>query len=168
MNGGFETEEGWYFPKTVAQAAYDQSLAHRGRRSARTGILSPLNNTLSYSSVWQQVAIPPSIERATLSFWIYPVNTGPIEDYHGGDLQLALLLDYPYWSMGASPVREKLLSLRSNSRTWTYYEFDLTSYAGRTLWLYFGTYNNGWAGSWGSPMAMYVDDVSLVVCPATD
>jgi hypothetical protein len=90
-----------------------------------------LNNVLSYSSIWQPVVIPSDVGKATLSFWVYPVNTGPIEDYHGGDLQLALLLDYPYWSMGFSPLRQTLLSLRSNSRTWTHYEYDLTSYAGR-------------------------------------
>ena len=164
VNGGFESQVGWVFPQTAAPAEYAQGVAHSGKQSVRTGILSPLNNVLSYSSIWQPVAIPADAEQATLSFWIYPVNTGPIEDYHGGDLQLALLLDYPYWSVGSSPVRQTLLALRSNSRTWTRYEYDLTPYAGRTLWLYFGTYNNGWAGSWGNPMAMYVDDVSLLAC----
>ncbi len=164
VNGGFESQEGWVFPQTAAPAEYAQGIAHSGKQSVRTGILSPLNNVLSYSSIWQPVVIPSDVGKATLSFWVYPVNTGPIEDYHGGDLQLALLLDYPYWSMGFSPLRQTLLSLRSNSRTWTHYEYDLTSYAGRKIWLYFGTYNNGWAGSWGSPMAMYVDDVSLLAC----
>ena len=164
VNGGFENQDGWTFPLTTVSGAYDHNLAHTGKQSARLGIISLLHNELSYSSVWQQVTIPADTTSATYSFWAYPLNTGPIEDYRGGDLQLALLLDYPYWSIAPSPLRETLLSIRSDNRTWTFYEFDLAAYAGRTLWLYFGTYNNGWTASWGSSMAMFIDDVSLRVC----
>jgi len=163
-NGSFEGDDGWYIPATQFTAGYDVSIAHSGSRSARTGILNPLQNVYSYSSVWQQINIPANVTRATLSFWLYPTNNGPIENYTGGDLQMSMLVDYPNWGYALSPVRETLVSTRSDSRTWTKYQFELNKYAGQTLWLYFGTYNNGWAASWGSPMAMFVDDVSLVVC----
>ncbi len=55
-----------------------------------------------------------------------------------------------------------LVKQQSNAQTWTPYEFDLSLYAGRTFYLYFGVYNNGT----GNVTAMYVDDVSLQVCPA--
>jgi hypothetical protein len=34
------------------------------------------------------------------------------------------------------------------------------AYAGRTIKLHFGAYNNGWGGATG----MYLDDVSLELC----
>ena len=45
---------------------------------------------------------------------------------------------------------------------WTPYEFELRDHAGQTVKLYFDAFNNG---HWGVT-AMYVDDVSLQVCPA--
>jgi hypothetical protein len=56
---------------------------------------------------------------------------------------------------------EPLLSMRSNSSTWEYFEFNLAGYAGKTIELYFGVYNNGTDGI----TAMYVDDVALTSCP---
>ena len=56
---------------------------------------------------------------------------------------------------------EPLLSMRSNTMIWDYIEFNLIGYAGRTIELYFGVYNNGSDGI----TAMYVDEVSLTSCP---
>jgi hypothetical protein len=51
----------------------------------------------------------------------------------------------------------------SDTRAWTPYEFNLQNYAGQTtIRLYFGVYNNGSGGV----TVMYMDDVSLQVCPA--
>ena len=39
--------------------------------------------------------------------------------------------------------------------------YDMTSYAGQTVRLYFGAFNDGD----GAATGMYVDEVSLVACP---
>ena len=49
----------------------------------------------------------------------------------------------------------------SDSRAWTEYQFNLAAYAGKTIWLHFGTYNDGLDGI----SSMFVDDVSLDICP---
>jgi bacillopeptidase F (M6 metalloprotease family) len=54
----------------------------------------------------------------------------------------------------------RLLWQRRNDQVWMYHQFDLMAYAGRTVKLYFGAYNDGAGGVTG----MYVDDVSLEVC----
>lgn len=48
----------------------------------------------------------------------------------------------------------------SDAQIWIHKEYDLMHYAGRTIQLYFGVFNDGE----GCAMAMYVDDVSLEVC----
>jgi bacillopeptidase F (M6 metalloprotease family) len=47
----------------------------------------------------------------------------------------------------------------SNAESWGAHAFDLTAYAGQTLRLHFGVYNDGADGQTG----MYVDNVALVV-----
>ncbi len=47
-----------------------------------------------------------------------------------------------------------------NSRSWEYFTFNVSNHIGRTIWVEFGTYNDGdYAKS-----AMYLDDVVLDVC----
>ena len=55
---------------------------------------------------------------------------------------------------------DTVLWQRSNDQAWTYHEADLLEYAGQTIKLHFGVYNDGVGGATG----MYVDDVSLVLC----
>jgi len=165
-NGGFENDAGWYLPITVYKAGYDTSLvthdvtaiytieeAHTGSRSVRTGVVDPVHNVYSYSSAWQQVTIPAGASKATLRFWLYPQSNGPVEG-RGGDVELILILNSNKKEI-ERPVME-----RSDGRSWKLYEFDLKKYAGQTIWIYFGVYNNGYS----SNMAMYVDDVSLEAC----
>jgi len=163
VNGGFETDEAWYLPATRYTAGYDiiylqeatanysTEEVHSGGRSMRTGILDPLKNVYSYSSAWQQVSIPANATSANLSFWLFQRSVDGIDGY---DVQLMLLLD------SNKREFERPVNVRSDSRTWTQYQFDLKKYAGKTVWVYFGTYNNGW----NSTMAMYTDDVSLMIC----
>jgi bacillopeptidase F (M6 metalloprotease family) len=49
---------------------------------------------------------------------------------------------------------------RQDNRAWGFHEFDLAEYAGQTIKLHFGAYNDGL----GAVTAMYVDDVSLEIC----
>ena len=56
---------------------------------------------------------------------------------------------------------DTLVWQRSNEQYWRFMQFNLKPYAGLTIQLQWGSYNNGWDGV----TAMYVDDVSLLACP---
>jgi hypothetical protein len=169
-NGSFETTADWYIPITEFSAAYTTDQAHTGTRSMRTGIPFAAYNRYSYSDAGQAVSIPANTTSATLGLWVYPVSTEvtnqvlPSSQPTGGmfgteamanDVQYVLILDaYGNWV-------DTLLWQRSNAQAWTYHQFDLTKYAGYTIRVQFGTYNDGLGGV----TSMYVDDVSLQACP---
>jgi hypothetical protein len=171
-NGGFEDDGGWEIPDTLYPAAYTTAMTHTGKRSMRIGIVEPADNRYSYSSVRQAVTIPTDVVSATLHFWIYPVSgesparfvvprrplAATVEQLVlASDRQYVLVLDeYGQWL-------NTLLWQRTNDQQWTFHEFDLMTYAGQTIKLHFGAYNDGADGV----TAMYVDDVSLEVCAKT-
>ena len=49
----------------------------------------------------------------------------------------------------------------SNAQKWQEHSYDLTPWAGQTVSLQWGVYNDGMGGQ----TAMYVDDVSLPIAP---
>jgi serine protease len=149
VNGGFETSGGWIFGYTPRPGDYATNIVHSGARSARLGIVSG-PDIYSYSSVWQAVAIPPGVRRATLTYWIYPIS----QDTYPRDLQMVLVLNDQFRVL---TYAERMLS---NSQQWTQRSYDMTRYAGRTVMVYFGVLNQGWTGR---TSAMYVDDVALTV-----
>ena len=55
---------------------------------------------------------------------------------------------------------ETLLWTRSNEQTWGLYQFNLSKYAGQTVRVQAGVYNDGLGGV----TALYIDDVSLELC----
>ncbi len=168
-NGSFETDGYWELPITAYPAAYTSAAAHYGYRAMRVGILNPADNRYSYSSARQLVTIPANAASATLRFWLYPVSGEPPANLSlparlltlmtqdatlYGDAQYVDLLDQnDQWLT-------ELLWQRRNDQVWMYHQFDLMAYAGQTIKLYFGAYNDGAGGVTG----MYVDDVSLEVC----
>jgi hypothetical protein len=171
VNGGFETQDSsWLLPITPMPADYSTDQFNTGAWSMRTGIVDPDMNVNSFSSALQRVSIPKDATSADLSFYLYqesdedtnlliPESIETVlapsamkRDY--GDAQWVLILDQHLREL------ERLVSTRSNEQSWRQYEFDLSAYAGRTVLLYFGTFNNGWDGS----TAMYVDDVVLDIC----
>jgi hypothetical protein len=171
VNGSFESSSSWEFPVTEYTAGYDTSQAHSGSRSARTGITNPADNRFSYSSTRQKVSIPAGTSSAYLSFWVKsfsasagvlslpakpeigaPLNEIPM----ASDVQYVLVLDEAF------NIIDTLIWHLSNNQVWTEYQFNLTKFAGRTIWLHFGTYNDGYYGI----SSMFVDDVSLDICPA--
>lgn len=169
-NGGFETTADWYIPITEFSAAYSTDQAHTGTRSMRTGIIYAAHNRYSYSDAGQAVSIPSNTTSATLGLWVYPISTEvtnralpssqPSGELFGteamaNDVQYVLILDaYGNWI-------DTLLWQRSDAQAWTYHEYDLTKYAGYSIRVQFGTYNDGLGGV----SSMYVDDVSLQACP---
>jgi serine protease len=149
VNGGFETDGGWSFGVTQIPGDYSTTVAHSGVRSARLGIAQGYD-IYGYSSVWQPVTIPAGITRATLTYWTYPVSS----DMYPRDLQMVLLLDDRLFVIGQ--VEQSL----SNVQQWIPGSYDLTPYAGRTVNIYFGVFNNGGTGR---TTALYVDDVSVII-----
>jgi hypothetical protein len=169
-NGGFESNTAWERPTTAHTAAYSTAQAHNGSRSMRIGIVDPADNRYAYSSARQWVTIPAGASTAKLGFWLYALSSeaskgaltpparplaasvedAPLKD----DAQYLLILDENEdWI-------DTILWQRRDDGAWTYHEADLLDYAGRTIKLHFGAFNDGLDGV----TAMYVDDVSLQVC----
>jgi hypothetical protein len=142
-NGGFELDQGW----ATHQATFDLTRVRSGARSARVGILLGEPGS-GYSSVRQQIQLP-SGQSAVLRLWVS--SAGGID---GVDYHYVVIYDEDR----STVIRH---TWRSGSQDWTQKEFDLSSHWGQSLLLYIGTFNDGS----GSPAAMYVDDVSLEVCP---
>ena len=183
-NGSFENDNAWQFPITPYSASYTTDAAHTGSRSARTGILNSTDNVYAYSSTRQLVTIPSDIDSANLRVWLYPIsgevltNAQTLEGMYplaarpttaefettwiAGDVQYVLILD-----PGPDPedvvddtLLETLMWMRSDAQQWQMYSFDISEYAGETIKVQVGTYNDGYGGV----SAMYADDVSLEIC----
>lgn len=168
-NNSFENNLSWYIPATAFSAGYSTALAHTGLRSMRTGIINYYHNRYSYSDFGQVVSIPAGSTSATLGMWLYTRSTEATslllpdqpaaaefgEVAMAGDVQYLLILDY--WGNWI----DTLIWQRANEGYWKYVSFSLKKYAGSTIKLQWGTYNDGWGGV----TSMFVDDVSLIACP---
>lgn len=169
-NSGFEATRDWIIPLTEYPADYSTGRAHSSDRSMRTGILKTLDNRYSYSDARQPVTIPEDATSVILRIWLYPINTEvakvpvpPIpnpstfkfgEEPLAGDVQYILILNhYSDWI-------DTLFWQRRDDSAWIYYQFNLLKYAGDTIQIHFGSYNDGYGGI----TAMYVDDAELEVC----
>jgi hypothetical protein len=153
VNGGFETDEAWYIGWTPRPAVYSIQVVHGGARSMRLGITDQ-GDYPSYSTIWQKVTIPFDAYYAALSFWYYPLS----QDTIGRDWQEALILDANLYPLA------QVVKVNSNSQTWTYHTFDLMSYRGQTIAIYFNVHNDG---EGDRKTAMYLDDVSVAVRDGT-
>jgi hypothetical protein len=167
-NGGFESTGDWVIPATVKTAGYSPALAHSGTRSMRAGIVAPDPPLHSYSSFQQTVTIPSNATSATLRFWLYPRSSGTTAQggptrpvpatvqraLHMGDAQYLLILNQSGAWIGTAFWE------RRSDNAWVSRQYDLMGYAGQTIKLHFGVYNNGYGGI----TSMHVDDVSLQVC----
>ncbi len=150
-NGGFETTGGWQFGASEVPAQVVTSTAHSGTHSLQLGITGGANSE-SYSSARQTVTIPPGASQVTLSYWVYAQANNPSA---GDTMELALL------SEDGSVVLAKPWESHSDNRVWNQMAFDLSSWQGQTIQLYFNVYNDGKGGK----TSMFLDDVSLTACP---
>ena len=170
INGDFSATSGWTIPLTDYPAGYSNVQYRSPFRSMRTGIVFSADNTFSYSDFRQKVTIPAGSSQAALSMWVYRLSSGttaqsepeaiaptgmPFTDtILSDDVQYLLVLDHNMnWI-------DTLIWQRTNNTVWTNLQFSLKAYAGRTIYLQWGSFNNGNGGV----TAMYVDDVSLQVC----
>ena len=148
INGGFESDGGWALNQL---AIYNTDEVHSGARSARVGILPDgLGGGDSINSSVMQVVTLTVGSNATLWLWVYPIG-------EGGDLG-----DYHYVGLrDQSDVYHALEHWRSDTQTWEQQQHDLSAYAGQVVRLYIGTRNDGDDDT----AALYVDDITLEVCP---
>jgi hypothetical protein len=167
-NGSFEHWGGWHIPITAYSAGYSTAQARTGAWSMRLGIPPGGTHVESYSDTNQTVYIPTDTRSAKLVYWAYRLsgNPGPVptpaprllgEELSaatmGHDVQYLLILNTnDTWI-------DSLMWEASDYPFWTRYEYDLTSYAGRTIKLHFGVYNTGTGGR----TSMYIDNVQLLV-----
>jgi len=156
LNGSFERDEGWGLPSEKSQPAavalvgFEQ--AYRGARVAALNPAEGAKNPSGHAFLRQKVNIPKNVTSAALRFMLYPFSHAKLDSK--GDSQLVLILDQH------QKEKERLANLHSDERQWKSYQVDVSKYAGQTIWIYFGTYNNGKDGVAG----LYVDDVSLQIC----
>ena len=169
VNGGFEDNVWWTSPASDTPAVYSTDVAHSGVRSARTGILNIANNIYSYSSLRTPlIGVPGDATSVILRLWLYPKSgeaattlqpSAPsLGDF--GDAATAYDAQYVVILDDSGNLLETLLWMRSNNQMWTYHEFNLTKWAGQSIKIQIGTYNDGSDGV----TSLYVDDVSLESC----
>ncbi len=147
-NGGFEQEGGWVIHNTSYPARAVTQPVYAGRKALQTGIENPSANVYSFSSVEQTLFVPTG-DRAILRYqYLARVTTG----------------DYAYVFLRPEGGWWRVLQvLRGPTDGWQEAVHDLSAYAGRSITLRFGTYNDGR----DQVSAMYVDEVSLQVCGET-
>jgi hypothetical protein len=149
-NSGFEDDTAWVIGVTPRPARYTTEQAHSGSRSVLLGLKPGESDVHSYSSVRQAITVPAAIDRATLTFWYYPLS-----DLDAGDYQECLLLDQEGSTLAI------LLRTNVDTAAWTSLSYDLSAYAGQTVQVYLDAYNDGD----GSGVAgFYLDDVSVEAC----
>ena len=150
QNPGFETGSfsGWTTGGGIAPTLSTQ-VTHSGSWSALLGATTtPEVNGDSF--VYQTIAIPSSATKATLNFFYYPATDDTIEFAY----QECLIRNTSGTTLATA------LQVASNARGWKEVTFDLTSYIGQSIQLYFAAHGNGYSKDY---IYMYVDDVSMTV-----
>ncbi len=150
QNGGFETGTfadwktgGAITPKvTTAQA-------QSGSYSALLGQTSK-PEVDGNSDIYQTITIPSSATKVTLNFYYYPGTNDTIEYAY----QECLIQNT------SGSTLATVLKVANNSRGWKEVTYDLTSYAGETIRVYFAVHGNGYSSDY---IYMYLDNVSVTV-----
>jgi len=149
QNGGFETGTlaNWT-TGGVAVPTISTVQKHSGTYSALDGASSggePNGDDFLY----QTITIPGTATKATLTFWYWPATTDTITyDWQEAQVQN---------TSGATLAQ--IIKVCSNAQAWTQVTYDLTSYKGQTIRIYFNDHQDGF----GDLTYMYVDDVSVTV-----
>jgi hypothetical protein len=149
QNGGFETGTlanwtagGVYLPFTTTVQK------HAGTYSAQLGASSG-SEPNGDSSLYQTIAIPSTATKATLTFYYWPSTTDTITyDWQEAQVQNT-----------SGTTLAQIMKVASNTQTWTLVTYDLTSYKGQTIRVYFNDHQDGF----GDLTYMYLDDVSVTV-----
>jgi hypothetical protein len=149
VNGGFET--GTFSSWTTGGAAVptiSTAQKHSGTYSALDGASSGSEpNGDDY--LYQTITVPSTATKATLTFWYWPATSDTIQyDWQEAQVQNT-----------SGTMLAQIMKVCSNTQAWTQVTYDLTSYKGQTIRIYFNDHQDGY----GDLTYMYVDDVSVTV-----
>ena len=143
QNPGFETGSLSSWSASGAFLPVVSTTAHTGSYSARLGSTSAVNGN---STLTQTVTVPSGT--STLSFWYQPHCTDTIT-YDQIQMQIRST---------AGATLATVLNVCSNSGAWTQVSFNVSTYAGQTVVLWFNDHDDGYATD---PTYFLLDDVSL-------
>lgn len=179
-NGTMEADAYWQMPVTPHKARYTTVDKHGGARSVRLGIEPGSADVYSYSSAYQLVTIPANADQVTLKFWARRFtqettrgDVDPTADLYDPGAVIEETIDWARGERAKEDYQEvlilsqgcynwlaTLMRTRSNDGVWTEYTYDVSTFAGQKIVVYFDVINDGdGQRSW-----MYVDDVQLEVC----
>jgi phospholipase C len=147
-NGGFETGNFTGWTKGGADTPeVSTAQVESGKYSALLGrTAAPEVNGNSY--IIQKIAIPSSATKVTLNFYYWPATNDTISYAY----QEVLILNT------SGKALAQVLKVADNGRGWKEVTYDLTSYVGETIEIYFGVHGNGYSSDY---IYMYVDNVSV-------
>jgi len=149
QNGGFET--GTLANWTTGGAALPTISTvqkHSGSFSALAGASSG-SEPNGDDFLYQSITIPSTATKATLTFWYWPSTTDTITyDWQEAQVQNT-----------SGTMLAQIMKVCSNAQAWTQVTFDLTSYKGQTIRIYFNDHQDGF----GDLTYMYLDDISVNV-----
>lgn len=150
-NGGFETGTSPWTLGGVKVPIQSTNRVHTGSYSLRLGATTGSGQTEPNGDSWayQQITIPSTATKATLTFWYSTYTTDTITyDWQEAQIQN---------SSGTKLLQ--IFKLAANNSTWTQQTTDLTPYKGQTIRVYFNCHGDGYT----DPTTLYVDDVSVTV-----
>lgn len=147
VDGGFESGgyTNWQQCGTTGVNAYVGTWRpHTGSYSQKDGMVSsPEVN--GYSGLCQQITVPSG---GKVTFWLYQGTNETSTTYA---FQEADLLD------SSGSVVYNMYTSAATTGAWVQKTYDLSAYAGKTYWLYFGVYGDGNSSHY---IYQYVDDVA--------
>jgi hypothetical protein len=149
QNGGFETGTlaNWTLGG-VAVPTISTAQKHSGNYSALDGASSSTEPN-GDDFLYQAITIPSTATKATLTFWYWPSTTDTITyDWQEAQVQNT-----------SGTMLAQIFKVCSNAQAWTQVTYDLTSYKGQTIRIYFNDHQDGF----GDFTYMYLDDVSVTV-----
>ena len=150
-NGSMDERTAWQLPLTRVRAAYVAGGGFGDSDGLRLGPAEKQFAPTSYSTAFQDVAVPADAKRIVLrTFMLRRASATP-----GDDLQYIRVT-----SLSRRASVRTLLRSTINSNHWEAQEFDLTAYKGQRVRVLFGVYNNGRGGV----TSMIVDSISLLAC----
>ena len=148
VNSDMESNVGWGFGNTPAQAEYVTDRYLSPYRSILLGVITGPNKK-SYSSMQQLVTVPAG-SLLRLRAHVYPIS----QPYDLHDAQELIIMN-----SSGQPLR-RVWTATSDARAWQTLEFDISEFIGMQIGVYFNVYNDGQGGV----TAMYIDDVTLELC----
>jgi hypothetical protein len=149
QNGGFETGTlaSWTTGGVVAPAISTVQ-KHSGTYSVLDGASSG-SEPNGDDFLYQTITIPSTATKATLTFWYWPSTTDTITyDWQEAQVQNT-----------SGTTLAQIMKVCSNAHAWTQVTYDLTSYKGQTIRIYFNDHQDGF----GDLTYMYLDDISVNV-----